>query len=110
MAPMAKPRRLGAYSPTGGLQGCCAIPELATNPREFNAATLAGMATGLRTLARVLINSEAFRAPHTSSEGVEQAWAPLAMNMAEGLGAALYFLSQELESRACDAEDFPRDA
>jgi len=68
-------------------------------PEQIDAAALAGIITGIHTLARVLANSEAFREIHSSSESdtIEPGCSPLDPTTTEGLFAALYFLSEQAE-------------
>ena len=68
-------------------------------PDQRDAATLAGITTGIRALARVLANSEAFRDLHASSQSdtVAPGHCPLDATTTEGLFAALYFLSEQAE-------------
>ena len=68
-------------------------------PDQMNAAALAGITTGIHTLARVLANSEAFRDIHSNSESdtIEPGRCPLDATTVEGLFAALYFLSEQAE-------------
>jgi len=67
---------------------------------QLDTATLAGMLSGIRALARVLTNSEAFRDIHFNSESdtVDPGWCPLDAPTTEGLFAALYFLSEEADA------------
>jgi len=67
---------------------------------QQDAATLAGLATAIRALARVLTNSEAFRDLHTNSQSdtIEPGCRPLDAPTTEGLFAALYFLSEQAEA------------
>jgi hypothetical protein len=69
-------------------------------PERLDTATLAGMLSGIRALARVLTNSEAFRDIHSSSvsETIDPGWCPLDAPTTEGLFAALYFLSEEADA------------
>ena len=66
---------------------------------QQDAATLAGLTTAIRALARVLTNSEAFRDLHTNSQSdtIEPGCCPLDAPTTEGLFAALYFLSEQAE-------------
>ena len=66
---------------------------------QQDAATLAGLATAIRALTRVLSNSEAFRVLHANSESdtIEPGCSPLDARTTEGLFAALYFLSEQAE-------------
>ncbi|MFK2876666.1 hypothetical protein [Rhodanobacter hydrolyticus] len=68
-------------------------------PDAHDAATLAGLATAIHALARVLTNSEAFRDLHANSQSdtVEPGCCPLDAPTTEGLFAALYFLSEQAE-------------
>lgn len=67
---------------------------------QQDAATLAGITTAIRALARVLANSEAFRDLHTNSQSdtIEPGCSPLDAPTTEGLFAALYFLSEQAEA------------
>ena len=69
------------------------------DPDQQDAATLAGLTTAIRALARVLTNSEAFRDLHTNSQSdsIEPGCCPLDAPTTEGLFAALYFLSEQAE-------------
>ncbi|MBD8872859.1 hypothetical protein [Rhodanobacter sp. DHB23] len=69
-------------------------------PEQQDAATLAGLTTAIRALARVLANSEAFRDLHTNSQSdtIEPGCCPLDAPTTEGLFAALYFLSEQAEA------------
>ncbi len=66
---------------------------------QQDAATLAGLTTAIRALARVLTNSEAFRDLHANnqSDTIEPGCCPLDAPTTEGLFAALYFLSEQAE-------------
>ncbi|MEW9623577.1 hypothetical protein [Rhodanobacter geophilus] len=66
---------------------------------QQDAATLAGLTTAIRALARVLTNSEAFRDMHVNSQSdtIERGCSPLDAPTTEGLFAALYFLSEQAE-------------
>lgn len=68
-------------------------------PDQMDAAALTGIITGIRALARVLANSEAFRDIHSNSESdtIEPSRSPLDATTTEGLFAALYFLSEQAE-------------
>jgi hypothetical protein len=66
---------------------------------QQDAATLAGLTTAIRALARVLTNSEAFRDLHANSQSdtIEPGCSPLDAPTTEGLFAALYLLSEQAE-------------
>lgn len=66
---------------------------------QQEAATLAGLTTAIRALARILANSEAFRDLHANSQSdtIEPGCSPLDAPTTEGLFAALYFLSEQAE-------------
>ncbi|WP_157510922.1 hypothetical protein [Frateuria sp. Soil773] len=68
-------------------------------PEQHDAATLVGLTTAIRALARVLTNSEAFRDLHTNSQSdtIDPGCCPLDAPTTEGLFAALYFLSEQAE-------------
>jgi hypothetical protein len=70
-----------------------------TDLGQQDAATLAGLTTAIRALARVLTNSEAFRDLHANSQSdtIEPGCSPLDAPTTEGLFAALYFLSEQAE-------------
>jgi len=70
---------------------------LAHTPKERLNATLAGIAMGIHTLARLLANNEAFREAQASSTTTEPGHWPLDEPLTEGLFAALYFLSEQAE-------------
>ena len=78
-------------------------------PGNHDAATLAGLTTALHALARVLANSEAFRDIHANSEGFDPCCSPLDARTAEGLFAALYFLTEQAELLSQPADSTPRD-
>lgn len=69
------------------------------DPNQRDAATLAGLTTAIRALARVLANSEAFRDLHANSQSdtIEPSCSPFDAPTTEGLFAALYFLSEQAE-------------
>lgn len=69
------------------------------SPDEHDAATLAGLTVAIHALARVLANSEAFRDLHANSDSntIAPGCSPLDAPTAEGLFAALYFLSEQAE-------------
>jgi hypothetical protein len=71
---------------------------LASEPREHLPAKLAGISMGIYALSRILTNNEAFRDGQVNNQAVEPGHWPLSADLAEGLFAALYFLSEHAES------------
>ena len=65
---------------------------------QYDAATLAGLTNAIHALACVLTNNEALRDIQTNCETDETDYPPLEAPVAEGLFAALYFLSEQARS------------
>lgn len=77
-------------------------------PGQHEAATLAGITVAIHALARVLANHESFRDIQANCQSVEAGCQPLDAPTAEGLFAALYFLSEQAEGLAQTPEPAPR--
>lgn len=100
---MAKPHHTAvahhaAPIPTNPLSRPCG-PLAEADPSQQDAATLAGLTTAIRALARILANSEAFRDLHANSQSdtIDPGCHPLDAPTTEGLFAALCFLSEQAE-------------
>lgn len=78
-------------------------------PGQYEAATLAGITVAIHALARVLANHESFRDVQANCQSVEAGCLPLDAPTAEGLFAALYFLSEQAEGLAQMPEAAQRD-
>jgi hypothetical protein len=80
---------------------------LAENDKQREAATIAGLCTGIHAVSRILVNHQAFCDSQAHSSEVEPGHWPLDAVLAEGLFAALYFLSEQAASLAAPSPDDP---
>jgi hypothetical protein len=80
---------------------------LAENDRQREAATIAGLCSGIHALARILANNQAFYDAQLHSSAVEPGHWPFDAELTEGLFAALYFLSEQAASLAAPKPDDP---
>lgn len=71
---------------------------LADNPKQCEAAEIAGVCLGIHAISRILANSEAFRALLADGGSAEPGYVPLGNDVTEGLFAALYFLGSQAMS------------
>jgi hypothetical protein len=65
-------------------------------------ATCATLTKGVRALAQILGNSEAFRALQEGCDGFDPSQAPFDVNLTDGLFAALFALSDQAEQACMD--------